>query len=475
VSEHGERQRDPRTDQGGPLFDRLVVLADALRRAGVDVSTGELIDAASALQHLELTDRRSLQAALRAAMVKSPDGLERFDRLFEIIFRAGSLDGLSTADGGTATASDSAPTTSSSPSGLSKEILDALSSGDADQLKALAEQAVDAVGGIEPGERSATYFMHRVLRAIDLSRMLSAALQQARRDTTLTELEIALQRSELAALLEQFRRDLAAAIAGRLGEHHQPVDLAAGVADPTERDILHLSGTELAELRRIVQPLARQLAARVGRRRKARSTGRLDARRTIRRSLDTGGVPIDVVNRRNHPHRPEIVLLCDVSGSVVDFAQFTFSLVNALHHELSRVRSFAFVDGIGEVTDLFATASFDIPVARFVERKGVLGPDGHSDYGRVFGQFVDSYLDDAVNARTTVIITGDARSNYRPSNAAALQQIADRARRVYWLNPEGLEQWNTKDSVVDDYEARCKEMFEVRTLRQLADVIAELV
>ena len=93
-------------------------------------------------------------------------------------------------------------------------------------------------------------------------------------------------------------------------------------------------------------------------------------------------MPLDVVMRRRHPHRPELVLLCDVSGSVAEFAQFTFTLVHALHDELRRVRSFAFVDGIAEVTDLFESAQHEIHVNRFVERRGVLGDDGHSDYGR---------------------------------------------------------------------------------------------
>ena len=120
--------------------------------------------------------------------------------------------------------------------------------------------------------------------------------------------------------------------------------------------MLQLSALELSELRRVVQPLARQLAARISSHRRLRSTGRLDPRRTVRRSLQAGGVPLDVVMRRRHPHRPELVLLCDVSGSVAEFAQFTFTLVHALHDELRRVRSFAFVDGIAEVTDLFESA-----------------------------------------------------------------------------------------------------------------------
>ena len=228
--------------------------------------------------------------------------------------------------------------------------------GDDAQIAILAQQAVDALAGFDDdAEHSERYYLHKVMRAIDLSRMLSAAMQQLRREGELTELELMLARNEFAEMLEQFRRRLAAEIAARMGAAgiaHADVDIGAGLAD---RDMLQLSSLELNELRRVVQPLARQLAARISSHRRLRSTGRLDARRTVRRSLQAGGVPLDVVMRRRHPHRPELVLLCDVSGSVAEFAQFTFTLVHALHDELRRVRSFAFVDGIAEVTDLFET------------------------------------------------------------------------------------------------------------------------
>ena len=225
----------------------------------------------------------------------------------------------------------------------------------------------------------------------------------------------------------------------------------------------------------MLQPLLRRLAARMGQKRKLRSTGRLDARRTVRRSLQSGGVPLDVVMRRRHPHRPDVVVLCDVSGSVADFAQFTFTLINALHSEVRKVRSFAFVDGVAEVTDVFEEARFDIAVNRLVERRGVVGLDGHSDYGAVFTQFHNQHLDDAIGTGTTLIVTGDARGNYRDSAAEQFARIAERARRVYWLNPEPRVVWGTDDSLIEEYRRSCTAIHEVRTLGQLADLIAELV
>jgi uncharacterized protein len=454
-----------------PLIGRVEVLVGQLRRRGIDVTTGAVIDAFTALTHLPLEEPESVKAGLRATLVKSADPTGEFDRAFRSVF-SGAL-----AGGWTEVVEPSGePPPVTTPGQLSNSLLQAMQQGDDAQIAILAQQAVDALAGFDDdAEHSERYYLHKVMRAIDLSRMLSAAMQQVRREGDLTELELMLARNEFAAMLEHFRRRLAAEIAARMTSsavEHPDVDIGSALAD---RDMLELSSLELNELRRVVQPLARQLAARISSHRRLRSTGRLDPRRTIRRSLQAGGVPLDVVMRRRHPHRPELVLLCDVSGSVAEFAQFTFTLVHALHDELRRVRSFAFVDGIAEVTDLFETARHEIHVNRFVERRGVLGEDGHSDYGRAFTRFVEHHLADAVSSRSTVIICGDARTNYRPDGCEALRLIAEQARRVFWLNPEAEGEWGETDSAMDDYRAYCRGAYEVRSLRQLGDVIASLV
>jgi uncharacterized protein with von Willebrand factor type A (vWA) domain len=460
------------TEPTHPLVDRVTALVDQLRRRGIEVTTGAVIDAFTALTHLPLLEPESVKEGLRSTLVKNSDPTGEFDRAFRAIFIGGGQ-GDWTSETTGPNEDDLAPATAGELSGA---LLHAMRQGDEAQIALLAQQAVDALAGMDEGaEHSERYYLHRVMRAIDLSSMLSAAMQQLRREGELTELELMLARNEFAEMLEQFRRRLAAEIAARMtagGFDHADVDIGTGLAD---RDMLQLSSLELSELRRVVQPLARQLAARISSHRRLRSTGRLDPRRTVRRSLQVGGVPLDVVMRRRHPHRPELVLLCDVSGSVAEFAQFTFTLVHALHDELRRVRSFAFVDGIAEVTDLFESAQHEIHVNRFVERRGVLGDDGHSDYGRALTRFVDQYLGDAVSPRSTVIICGDARTNYRPDGAEALRAIADQARRVFWLNPEPEAQWGDTDSAMDDYRAYCRGAFEVRSLRQLGDVIASLV
>src|SRR5947199_1974593 len=163
------------------------------------------------------------------------------------------------------------------------------------------------------------------------------------------------------------------------------------------------------------------MASRLARRRRLGGHGRLDFRRTLRRSLSTGGVPADPRFRRPHPHKPEIVVLADVSGSVATFARFTLQLVHALAGELSSVRTFVFIDGIDEVTRLLVGHD-DLAAAlsRVNEEADVIAAEGHSDYGRALASFWSRWGHE-IGPRTSVVVLGDARNNYHAANAWFVQ------------------------------------------------------
>jgi hypothetical protein len=183
---------------------------------------------------------------------------------------------------------------------------------------------------------------------------------------------------------------------------------------------------------------------------------------------------MDTTHKPRRPHRTDLVILCDVSESVTSFARFTLMLVYALREQFSRVRVFAFVDDLDEVTDFFRPG-IDVldAVARVAAEAKVHGWYGRTDYGRAFGLFHERYLD-AITSRTSLLVLGDARSNYGDPGLTALEAMSGRARRAHWLNPERRSAWDTGDSVAEDV-ARIVPMVECRNLAQLSAFVRELV
>jgi len=467
-------------------------LVESLRTAGVDVAMVELLDAAHALRHLRLADRSLLRTTLRATLVKRLEDGPVFDVLFDRCFpmtRSGRPDPEAATAGHPNVGAEAPPPLAPSADGgpgpdrevaaprtdLLEAILAALRSGDDAALRALAAAAVDAHAGTPATTGSERYFLFRVLRALDLAALVSAAARADRADAragdgTVDELALRLRRDEMARRVEVLRQLIAAEIRCRLpaGDH-----VPARRLD--ELDLVHASTLDLRAMRLAVKPLARKLAARVAARRRLHRLGRLEVRRTIRRSLGAGGVPMEPAFRRRRATKPELVVLCDLSGSVAEFATFTLGLVHALHNELAGSRTFVFVDGVAEVTDLVARAD-GVPEPRnLLTLAGVVAADGHSDYGRVFERFWHEHAKHGVGPSTTLIVTGDARTNYRGAGLDPFRQLCGRAKRVYWLNPEPRADWDTTDSVIGLYAATCTDVFEVRTLRQLGDAVASIV
>ena len=286
-----------------------------------------------------------------------------------------------------------------------------------------------------------------------------------------------LDADEIRRRIEDFRNRVRTEARRRVAERRGAEMIAErGIAPSADQvDFLIASREQLVELRRTVQPLARKLATRLAARRRRAARGRIDIRRTLRRSLSTGGVPLRPAYRRHRPARPEIVLLCDVSGSVAGFANFTMLLVQAMRDQFSKVRVYAFVNRVDEVTRLVTNGEADPAELgrRISTEAAVAGWHGSSDYGAALGEFAERHLD-AVGPRTSVIVLGDARTNGFDPNAAALRRVVARARRVHWLNPESPDQWGTGDSAADVY-AEIVDMHACRNARRLGELVTRLL
>ena len=156
------------------------------------------------------------------------------------------------------------------------------------------------------------------------------------------------------------------------------------------------------------------------------------------------------------------------------FSRFTLQFTHAMSSQFSKLRSFAFVDTVDEVTDFFGPGvDFGSALHRVTTEAEVVWMDGHSDYGNSFETFLVRY-GRQITPRTTIIITGDARNNYRPPRDAALADIAKQARAISWLNPEPISYWDTGDSAMSHYAQHCSSVHEVRTLAQLESFVEDL-
>ncbi len=470
------------------MLDVLAGFVAELREAGLPVSLSEHLDAAEAVHHVPLEDREALKYALGATLVKSSSHWRAFETAFEIFFAARLVErgvaeeaegvGPDGAVAGTGAAAK--PRGGGGGQGLSAEELArllhrALRSGDAGLEALVARAAVDRYAGMEPGRPvGGTYYLYRTLRHLDLDRVLERLVQEAGPGTLLEE---RLAADEYRARIDRLRRAVETEIRRRLVMDRGAETLARSVRKPLPEDVdvMHASREELAALRRALHPLSRKLAVRLARQRRHGRRGPLDFRATVRRSLSTGGVPVEPRFRHPRPAKPEIFVVADISGSVASFARFTLLLVHAISSQFSKVRSFVFVDGIDEVTRFFEGA--DDPgqaVHRINTEADVIWVDGHSDYGHALTE-LERRWGDQVTSRTSVLLLGDARNNYHAAEPWVLEQLRRQARHLYWLNPEPRQYWGSGDSIVDEYGVHCDAVVECRTLRQLERFVGNLV
>ena len=462
------------------MLDLLSSFIAELRTVGIPVSMSETVDAARAMQSIDVADQPLFRASLSATLVKSADHQSAFETAYDVFFAHRHVDGDvevglldSEARSPEGKASDS-PQRSGAE--LANQLFEALSQNDLQGLHASAVRAVARYAGIEPGRPvGGAYYLYRTIRQLELEEIERrlASLGGGHGEDNLHE---RLAQDEARSRIEYFKSLVEDEIREQLVHDRGAEAMAESVREtlPEDIDVMHANREEMAQLERALRPLSRKLAVRLARRRRRRHRGPIDLRHTLRSSLSTGGVPIDVRFKPPRPAKPEIVVIADVSGSVASFARFTLHLVHAISSEFSQVRSFVFVDGLDEVTHLFAET--DDPaeaVERIAAEADVVAVDGHSDYGRAMSTFVERYGPE-LTRRTTVLILGDARNNYHPAKAEMLERIADRVKAIYWLNPEPRSYWNSGDSILALYAPHCSDVLECRTLRQLEAFVGGL-
>jgi len=451
---------------------RLTDFAHELRAEGVATGTSELLDALQALGEVSWTDADAFREALAATLAKSPEDRRVFELVFErFFFRAAEAAAVregvrETPD--TPPAPEDGGADFQDQAGefdlemLRQEIARALHGGGEGAMRDLARLAIAAFGRRDEGSGVIGVDVQRIRRRLELRPEPRPELPRddPRRD--------GLPREALRRFEGLLRREL------------ERAQIERTEALPPSRPLNELDralpsgpAQDLAAVHRVVAQLKRRLKTQGQEHRGTRRRTHVDIRRTMRASVQTGGVPIVVKERPVRPRRPEIYVLCDVSTSVTSASVFFLSVLHALHDAFRKMRSFVFIERISEVTAVFERERDFRAVSEAIARDaGVADVSGYTDYGRVWKEFRDRVEDD-LHPRATVIVLGDARTNGRDPRADLFATIARQAGRTFWLNPEPRLYWNYGDSVISAYEQYC-EAFECWTTGQLEDFVKAL-
>src|SRR5215831_8364645 len=391
---------------------RILELGEELRREGVAVGTSEMLDAFAVLSEINWTSQQDFREALAATLAKSQEDRRVFELVFErFFFRAVEI----------AARDEDVHEQPASLGELSDEELDALREqiaaalrdGSEGAMRDLARMAIAAFARQQEGSGVIGVDVQRIRRALGLraERQPELAEGDPRRE--------GLPRDALRRFEALLRRELERAQIERTG--NLPPARPLGELD---RALPSGPLADLAAVHRVVAQLRRRLATQGLHARGHRRHAQVDVRRTMRASLQTGGVPVVLKYRPRRPRRPEIYVLCDVSTSVTSASVFFLSVLHALHDTFRKLRSFVFIERISEVTEVFEhERDFRAIAQRISSEGGVADVSGYTDYGRVWLEFL-AEISDELDPRSTLIVLGDARTNGREPHADAFGRIA---------------------------------------------------
>ena len=461
------------------MEERILEFIGDLRRAEIRISTAEALDALGASAEVGLTDRETFKATLAATLVKEARDEETFNRIFNLYF----LDLEALGEGLKKALGPEDPRV--------QDQLDQVMDQENLDLDELTELLMRGQGSememaIRDGGQGAGlerlmyclqvgYFSRRISDQFDWSAIERdiEKIMQALEARGLDPGQLARIRNYLELRLEAFRRMIRQHVqrelerrAYRAGEKLTREVLA-------DKPLFALTPDEVAQMRNVVAKLARRIKDALALRQRQEQKGRIDSRKTMRKSLAYDGVPMEIFLKRRHREKPRLITICDVSDSVRNASRFMLQLVWSLQECFSRVRSYVFVSEIAEVSQAFST----YPVERAIEWALKGAPvDYHcrSDFGYAFNRFTTTELE-SLDKKTTILLLGDARNNYNDPQAWALRLIRERVKGIIWLNPEGQWGWGIGDSVMPLYAPACDIVRECRTIGQLGEVVDNLV
>ncbi len=433
----------------------------ALRAADVPVSIGESVDALKTTAFVGYSDRQMLKDSLGAVVAKSVDEKETFDQIFEIYFARDETPPPQAEEGQQSDQSGD----DSGEQGDS--LLDMIESGDALGMQMAMENAAQQINVQQIRFSTQRGILtRRMLEEMGLRDLEQRIFELRREGTAEAEEEAEALDGARAQLLAQGR-----AYVDRQYQAHGEAATERFMEDYLSRARLSdLDRHDMIRMRRLIRKMAKRLAAKHSRRKKAHNQGKLDIRRTMRANAAYDGVPFETIWRRQRRERAKVIAICDVSGSVAAFAQFLLMLLYSLTEVIPDIRSFAFSNRLIEISDDLDTLNVEEVIPKVLKDIGF----GSTDYGRAFADLEDQAWDD-VDRRTTVIMLGDGRSNYGDPRIDLVKELSGRIKRFVWLNPEAETVWGTGDSEILRYRPFLSVLRRCNTVKDLELAVDDIL
>lgn len=464
---------------------KILEFADALRGSGVRLALSENIDCFRALEILGIEDKQSFKAALRSTLIKKASDIPIFNKLFDLYFTSLTKPLFKEDDDetdlgmlpfGSVTIQefiDSFLAENWEMFQKLTELLQAEFSGDFQML--LMQLGMDAGLSEISNPLQVGFFSKKIRDSLGWN-LLAEEIQRLREELlgqgySPDEVERLIQFVEqqmkrvFEAIKEHVRRELEKNMLSE-AEKWKEEELL-------NKSFYQLTRREMEMMQDIIARLGRKMRDKLVLRNKRRSRGRIDVKRVIRRNMQYGAVPIELCFKNRRREKPQVFALCDISDSVSYAARFMLLFLYTLQELFSKVHTFVFVTQIAEVTRLFSEHEINAAIELALHSRYV-DYNGHSNFGYAFHRFHDEFLE-SVTPRTTLIIMGDARNNRNDPRVWAFRDIAEKAKRVIWLNPESRASWRLGDSVMHEYMPYCEETHECRNARQLTRIVDNIL
>jgi len=416
----------------GVYLEKLSAFSRMLRLEGLSVSPRETEDASRLLISLGLADRERVKTALRTVYAKSREEQLTFDRVFDGFF-------------------------------VSEET-----------MRRQAQEQHQKEQELEQQRRSADRELERVpMELTEDQRNAYAAMPEKEKQRLRDFMDK--YRGNAERNPELYGNFIHSVFARAILEQQMMMEdagIGCEAVDPEMglmyRDISLFRETEIPKAIDMIRNVAQRINGELSARRKnAGRTGLLEFRRTIRKGLQTGGSLYKLQYKKKRKRRKHLVLLCDVSGSMMQFSEFALRFIQSLNQVAESSRTFLFSEKLFEA-DAFSLQNMDL-FRGYVKESGVYGRG--TDLGTALEKLC-AMQPAALNAATTLLILSDTKTIDQPRAVAALLEAKRLAGRVIWLNPIPENKWKYIRSV-QTMAALCP-MLSCNTLSALASACRKL-